>query len=118
MDSPPQVTLPDPLTLLNSSLWSKEGWKVLTKTAIAAYYEATWHQKADRNSKLKFLNVQTTGLAGRPHPVLLGVLTTQEVMRSRVNVKMLAGDYPCYSYLGSDRNLDAFCRLIDVETKR
>jgi hypothetical protein len=57
---------------------------VLTKTAIAVYYEATWRQKADRNSKLKFLNVQTTGLAGRPHPLLLGVLTTQEVMRSMV----------------------------------
>ena len=57
------------------------------------------------------INVQVTGLAGRPHPVLAGVISTQEVVRSRIHVKMLSGDYPCNSYMGSDRNEDAFCRL-------
>ena len=84
---------------------------MITKTAIVAYYEKTWRLKAATNSKLKFLNVQATGLTGRPHPVLSGILTTQEVTRSRVHVKMLAGDYPCYSYLASDRGQDESCRL-------
>ena len=103
--------LPDPLTLLSSPLWPKETWKILIKTTITAFYEAIWREKASRNSKLFFLNVQVTGLAGRPHPVLSGVMSTQEVVRSRIHVKMLSGDYPCNSYMGSDRNEDAFCRL-------
>ena len=76
-----------------------------------AHCEATWRLRAARNSKLAFLNVQCTGLAGKPHPVLSGILTTQEVMRSRIHIKMLSGDYPCYYYIGSDRNQDTTCRL-------
>ena len=75
------------------------------------HHEVIWRQKASSNSKLDFLNVKTAGLSGRPHPVLSGILTTQEVMRARVHVKMLAGDYPCYSYIGSDRQQDSYCRL-------
>jgi hypothetical protein len=83
--------LPDPLTLLSSPLWPKETWKILIKTTITAFYEAIWREKASRNSKLFFLNVQVTGLAGRPHPVLSGGMSTQEVVRSRIHVKMLSG---------------------------
>jgi hypothetical protein len=103
--------LPDPLALLNSQLWPKERWKVYTKTTVTAYHEVNWRGKAAGNSKLNFLNVQTNGLAGRPHPVLSGILTTQEVLRSRIHIKMLAGDYLCYSYLGRDRNQESYCRL-------
>ena len=60
---------------------------------------------------MHFLNVQVTGLSGRGHPVLSGLLTTQEVFRSRVHIKMLAGDYPCSSYLATDRLQDASCQL-------
>ena len=103
--------LPDPLALLNSQLWSKERWKVLTRTTVTSYYEHLWRQKAATNSKMHFLNVQVTGLSGRGHPVLSGLLTTQEVFRSRVHIKMLAGDYPCSSYLATDRLQDASCQL-------
>ena len=34
-------SLPDPLTLISGSLLPKEKWKVITKTAIVAYYEKT-----------------------------------------------------------------------------
>ena len=84
---------------------------MVTKSAIVAYYKETWRQKAATNSKLEFLNVQVTGLTGRPHPVFPGVLTTHEVVRSRVHVKMLAGYYPCFAYLSSDRGQDASCPL-------
>ena len=102
-----QYSLPDPLTLLSSQPWSKERWRVLTKTAVTAFHEVALREKAAGNSKLNFLNVQTIGLTGRPHPVLSGVLTTREVPHLRIHIKMLSGDYPCYSYLGSDRNNDA-----------
>ena len=71
----------------------------------------TRREKAATNSKLSFLNVQISGLTGRQHPVLNGILTTRDVMCSRIHIKMLSGDYPCFSYLGSDRNQDAYCRL-------
>ena len=103
--------LPDPLTLLNSQPWPKERWKLFTQTAVTAYHEKTWREKAATNSKLGFFNVQVSGLAGRPHPVLTGILTTRDVMCSRIHIKMLSGDYPCFSYLGSDRKQDAYCRL-------
>ena len=103
--------LPDPIELMNGPLWSKERWKSLTETLITAYHESVWRQKAEHNSKLEFLHVQGTGLSGRPHPVLSGVLTTQDVVRARVHIKMLAGDYPCYFNMGSDRKQDSFCPL-------
>ena len=103
--------LPDPLTLLNSPLWTKERWKMVAKSAVTTYHEVTLRKKAASNFKLSFPNVHITGLVGRPHPVLTGILTTRDVMCSRVHIKMLAGDYPCFSYLGSDRNQDSHCRL-------
>ena len=69
--------LPDPLTLLNSDLWPHERWRVLIRTKVITYHEYLWRQKAVGNSKLLFLHVQTIGLAGRPIPVLSGILSTQ-----------------------------------------
>ena len=83
----------------------------MVKTSVTAYHEAFWRLKAKNNSKLHFLNVQTSGLSGRPYSTILGILTTQDVAKSRIHLKMLSGDYPCYYYLGSDREQDAFCRL-------
>ena len=95
--------LPDPLALIRGSPWSKERWKMVTRTAVTIHHERKWRDKAATNSKVGFLNVKASGLTGRPHPVLAGVLTTQEVMRARIHLKMLAGDYPCSAYTGSDR---------------
>ena len=33
------------------------------------------------------------------------------------HLKMLSGDYPCFSYLGSDRSQDAHCRLCQSLTQ-
>ena len=109
--------LPDPLSLLNGQLWQKERWKMLVKSAVTTHHEKTWWEKAATNSKLSFFNVQISGLSGRPHPVLAGILTTRDVMCSRVHLKMLSGDYPCFSYLGSDRSQDANCRLCQSLTQ-
>ena len=39
-------SLPDPLTLLSSPLWSKERWKMLIKTEITSYHEAALRYQA------------------------------------------------------------------------
>ena len=85
-----QYNLADPVALLHSQIWSKERWKVYSKTAVAAYHETNWRQKT---------------------AALSGILTTQEVLRSRIHIKMLSREYLCYSYLGSDRNQATHCRL-------
>ena len=106
-----QYSLPDPLLLLSSQPWPKERWKSHTKTAVTAFHEAVWRDKAASNYKLQYLNVQCTGLSGRPHPVLSWVQTTQDVEIVRPHVKFLCGDYVCYDYLSHDRGSDPHCRL-------
>ena len=36
---------------------------------------------------------------------------TQEVVRSRIHLRMLSGDYPCQFYIGRDRHQDTACHL-------
>ena len=103
--------LPSPLALLDGPLWSKNRWKDHTKTAVVAQTEAVWRSKAANNSKLAFLNVSTLGLSGRPHPLVSSILSTQDIDRSRIHIKMLAGDYQCYASLARDRDMDPHCRL-------
>ena len=59
-----------------------------------------------------FLNVQVTGLTGRPHAILSSILTTQDVCKARVHIKMLAGDYPCQAYLDSDKPYCKLCKSL------
>ena len=103
--------LPDPLLLIQTTAWSKHRWKELTQTRILAHHENILRKQATKNYKLDFLNIQVVGLSGRPHPVLDGVLTTQEVVKSRIHLRMLSGDYPCQYYVGRDRNQDTACMI-------
>ena len=103
--------LPDPLVLLNSSPWSKQRWKNHTEAAVLSHHEVVLRKKAATNIKLQYLNVQATGLTGRPHPMLSWILTTQDVVLSRPHIRMLAGDLLCYSFLAHDRGSDPHCRL-------
>ena len=104
-------SLPDPLNLLSSQPWAKEKWKNHTMIAVASYHEAFWRDKAKENSKLGFLNVQTTGLSGKTHPVLAWVSTAHDVSIVRPHIKMLAGDYLCYATLAHDNRSEPYCRL-------
>ena len=67
--------------------------------------------KAATNVKLQYLNVQALGLSGRPHPVLSWIQTTRDVTLIRPHLRMLAGDYPCYSHLAHDRGVPPHCQL-------
>ena len=104
--------LPDPLYLINTVPWPCNKWKSLYKTRVLAYYEALWRAKAALNSRITFLNVQVTGLTGRPHAILSSILTTQDVCKARVHIKMLAGDYPCQAYLDSDKPYCKLCKSL------
>ena len=104
-------SLPDPLILLNSPPWPKVRWKQHTMAAVTSHHERLLRLKAASNVKLQYLNVQTLGLSGRPHSVLSWVQTTRDVTLIRPHLRMLAGDYPCYSYLAHDRGFPPHCRL-------
>ena len=103
--------LPNPLELLSSTPWSKNQWKEYTKTKVTCYWEAMWRSKAVTNTKLAYLNVQTVGLSGQPHPMFRWVSSTRDVTRVRPHVKMLSGDYLCYANLAHDRDTDPHCCL-------
>ena len=103
--------LPDPLALMEGDLWPKNRWKSHIQTAIRVHHEALLRRKALSNSKLTFLNIQLTGLAGRHHPILSGVHTAQDVVKLRPHVKMLAGDYLSFSTLARERGGNPECRL-------
>ena len=103
--------LPDPLALLSTPPWPKERWKSHTRVAVTSYHENLLRQRAVQNTKLKFFNVQTLGLSARPHPVVAWARTTQDVATIRPHIKILSGDYLCYSNLALDRGIEPFCRL-------
>ena len=103
--------LPDPILLLETRPWPKESWRRHTMVAVTSHHEAVLRLKSLSNMKLQYLNVQASGLSGRPHPVLAWVQTTQDVVKIRPHLKMLAGDYLCYSYIAHDRGTDPYCRM-------
>lgn len=41
--------LPDPLTLLQGALWSKEAWKTMVQTMITVHFENNMRRKALSN---------------------------------------------------------------------
>ena len=84
--------LPSPLMLLNSTPWSKQSWKDLTVTRITAWHEREMRGLASQNSKMKYLNVQVTGLTGCPHPALHNISNTQDVAKLRSHLKFLIQD--------------------------
>ena len=104
-------SLPDPLMLLETLPWSKVMWKNHVQALVTSHHERLLRNKAATNSKLTFLNVQTIGLSGRLHPAIAWLQTTQDVAIVRPHLKMLAGDYQCYAYLGNDRGTDQSCKL-------
>ena len=62
--------LPSPLFLLeNVPAWPKEKWKCLVKTRVTVFFEDKLRLDAARNSKMNYLNVQLSGLNGRPRLV-------------------------------------------------
>ena len=103
--------LPDPLILTQCPIMSKEEWKTLITTRVTVYHEKLFREKAAKNSRLQFLNVQLLSLSGRPHPSLLGITETRQVQKLRAHLQLLTGDFPSFELLGHRQNSDQQCRL-------
>ena len=61
---------------------------------------------------MEFLNVQLSGLSGKPHPAITAVTTTRDVLKLRIYLKFLTGDYLSNSRLAKDQGTNnPECRL-------
>ena len=66
------------------------------------------------NSKMKYLNVQISGLTGAAHPALHNISTTQDAKKLRLHMKFLTGDFLTNERLSIDQpNLSPACSLCD-----
>ena len=112
--------LPCPLLLMEKkTVCTKESWKLLIKTRITAFFEKSLREASQSNSKMQYLNVKLLGLSGRPHPALQGIFTTQDVIKLRIHIKFLVGDYFHAQRLALDQpHLSPACKLCSapVET--
>ena len=103
LDEPSKCLLKDPP--------KKSEYKELILTKITAYYERKLRADAEGNSCLDYLNVSVTGLRGRRHPAISGLITTEEVKTSRCHLKMLCGDYLTYKKKSDQSGGSPHCRV-------
>ena len=90
--------------------------KMALLTKITAFHEQELRQRANQNSKMKFLNVSTSGLRGKHHPVLSNVVTTSEVRSLRPVIKCLTGDYYCFSVKAAQTpGVSGHCRICPLQ---
>ena len=68
----------------------KSQYKETVLTKISAHYEHLLWEMAASNSKMKYLHVSLSGLRGRQYPALANIITTINVQKSRIHLKMLA----------------------------
>ena len=106
-----QYGLPDPLHLLSDLAWPKSVWSAHVRTKITCYTEQKLREKAKKNSKMCYLNVELSGLSGAPHVALLNINTTQDCLKLRYHLKFLTGDYLTYERLSRDEHTSPHCRL-------
>lgn len=94
--------------------------RLVTKSLMyAAFFEKSLREASQSNSKMQYLNVKLLGLSGRPHPALQGIFTTQDVIKLRIHIKFLVGDYFHAQRLALDQpHLSPACKLCSapVET--
>ena len=97
--------LPPPLSLLKENLpaISKDNWSILVKTRVTIWHEREIRKLAENNSKMKYLNVQLSGLNGNPHPALNNILNTRDVKKLRTHLKFLTCDVLCNELLACNQ---------------
>ena len=102
--------LTDPLEWLRLDPPSKATFKENILTKISAHHERGLRSLAENNSKMGFLNVSLSGLRGRHHPALANIITTYEVQKCRIHLKMLAGDFFTYEVKADQSGGSPHCR--------
>ena len=108
--------LEDPLLCLEREAPKKSDYKETVMSKITAFHEHELRTKAKTNEYMKYLNVNLSGLRGKHHPCLSGIITTEEVKKMRPHVKLLAGDYLTYQKKYDQTNQGSpLCRLCHLE---
>ena len=72
---------------------------------------------ASSNSRINYLNVSLTGLRGRQHPALANIVTTREVQKCRIHIKMLSGDFYTYQVKSDQSGGSPHCRCCAAPDK-
>ena len=62
---------------------------------------------------MKYLNVSLTGLRGKRHPALSNIVTTHDVKKARIHLKMLAGDFLTHEMKSRRSGGSALCKCCD-----
>jgi len=101
----------DPLKLINRSPPLKKEFSDVVHAKITAYCENELRSLAAKNSKMKWFNVSVKGLNSKPHPLLSGIATTKEVLKSRAHMKLLCDDLFTYEKKAKYEGGSAHCRL-------
>ena len=96
---------------LESTPPPKSQYKSNILDKITQFWERKFRTDAQNNSKMKYLNVDLTGLSGRCHPALRDVSTTQQVTKMRPHLKMLCNDYYTYEQKAKYQGGSPTCRL-------
>ena len=107
--------LTDPLECLNSNAPSKANYKEHITTKISAYHEKSLRAGATNNSRMKYFNISLISLRGQHHPALKNIITSHEVRKCRIHLKMLSGDYLTYSIKASHSGGSPHGRLCKTE---
>ena len=102
--------LMDPLDCLKQDPPPKSEYKELIRTKVCAFYENSLRVLAENNSRMNYLNISLTGLRGRRHPAMHDLITSHEVQKSRIHLKMLAGDYLTYEVKSNQSGGSSHCR--------
>ena len=63
---------------------------------IQTYHEKALRIQAENNSAMQYLNTSLYGLNGRCHPALANLVTSHQVKKARIHLKMLAGNFLTY----------------------
>ena len=83
-----QYDLSDPLEYLRKDPPSESLYKEHIQTKLCAFYENSLRALAARNSQMNYLNVSITGLRGRRDPALSELISSVDVKKSRIHLKM------------------------------
>ena len=59
---------------------------------------------------MQYLNTSLYGLNGKNHPALSNIITSHQVQKSRIHLKMLAGNYLTYEVKAKQSGGSAHCR--------
>ena len=102
-----QYGLEDPLSCLRKDAPTKSTFKSDVDVRIKSFHENEIRSK----SSLKYFNVSLLGLSGRHHPALSGLVTTQDVKKSRAHIKMLIEDLYTYEIKSDQSGGSPHCRL-------